>query len=149
MDHQRGEDVVRDAAAKVENTVSDLGAKAEKTIQDKIDQGKPVLRDLQESAAAAIDKTADLARKVSTAGVQAVDAIRSRRRKPGESGRHHCLSAGRSCRGICQPICHGTAADGSAHCRCDRVRDRLPDSSPLTIYALLARGLRRPQRAHS
>jgi F0F1-type ATP synthase membrane subunit b/b' len=64
MNQQRGEDVVSDAAAKVENTVSDLGAKAEKTIQDKIDQGKPVLRDLQESAAAAIDKTADLARKV-------------------------------------------------------------------------------------
>jgi ElaB/YqjD/DUF883 family membrane-anchored ribosome-binding protein len=75
MDQQRGEDVVSDAAAKVENTVSDLGAKAEKTVQDKIDQSKPVLGGLQESAAAAIDKTADLAHKVSTAGVHAVDAI--------------------------------------------------------------------------
>lgn len=75
MDQQRGEDVATDAAAKVENSVSDLGAKAGEMVQDKIDQSKPVLRDLQETAAAAIDKTADLARKVSTAGVQAVDAV--------------------------------------------------------------------------
>jgi ElaB/YqjD/DUF883 family membrane-anchored ribosome-binding protein len=75
MDQQQGEAVMSGAAAKVENTVSDLGAKAGEMVQDKIDQSKPVLRDLQESAAAAIDKTADLARKVSTAGVQAVDAI--------------------------------------------------------------------------
>jgi ElaB/YqjD/DUF883 family membrane-anchored ribosome-binding protein len=83
MDHQRGEDVVRDAAAKVENTVSDLGAKAGEMVQDKIDQSKPVLRDLQESATAAMDKAADLARKVSTAGVQAVDAIQGAARDVG------------------------------------------------------------------
>jgi ElaB/YqjD/DUF883 family membrane-anchored ribosome-binding protein len=65
MDHQRGEDVMSDATEKVGNIVTDLGAKAEKIVQDKVDQGKSVLRDLQEGAAAAVDKTADLARKVS------------------------------------------------------------------------------------
>jgi ElaB/YqjD/DUF883 family membrane-anchored ribosome-binding protein len=75
MDHQRGEDAMSDATEKVGNTVSDLGAKAEKIVQDKVDQGKSVLRDLQESAAAAVDKTADLARKVSDPAVQAADTI--------------------------------------------------------------------------
>jgi ElaB/YqjD/DUF883 family membrane-anchored ribosome-binding protein len=75
MDHQRGEDVMSDATEKVGNTVSDLGAKAEKIVQDQVDQSKSVLRDLQESAAAAVDKTADLARKVSGPAVQAADAI--------------------------------------------------------------------------
>jgi ElaB/YqjD/DUF883 family membrane-anchored ribosome-binding protein len=75
MDHQRGEDVMSDATEKVGNIVTDLGAKAEKIAQDKVDQGKSVLRDLQEGAAAAVDKTADLARKVSAPAVQAADAI--------------------------------------------------------------------------
>jgi ElaB/YqjD/DUF883 family membrane-anchored ribosome-binding protein len=75
MDQQRGEDVVSDATEKVGNTVSDLGAKADKIVQDKVDQGKSVLRDLQAGAAAAVDKTADLARKVSAPAVQAADAI--------------------------------------------------------------------------
>jgi ElaB/YqjD/DUF883 family membrane-anchored ribosome-binding protein len=79
MDHQRGEDVVSDAAAKV----GDFGAKAGEMVQDKIDQSKPVLRDLQESATVAVDKAADLARKVSTAGVQAVDAIQGAARDVG------------------------------------------------------------------
>ena len=61
MDQQQGEDVVSDATERVENTVTNLGAK----VQDKVDQSKSVLRDFQESAAAAVDKTADLARKVS------------------------------------------------------------------------------------
>ena len=43
--------------------------------QDKIDQAKPVLRELRESAGAAMDKAADLAQKASNAGVQAVDAV--------------------------------------------------------------------------
>ena len=83
MDQQRGEAVVSDATANVENTVSDLGSRTEKIVQDKIDQSKPVLRDLQETAGAAMDKAADLARKVSTAGVQAVDAIQGAARDVG------------------------------------------------------------------
>jgi hypothetical protein len=64
MDHQHG---VSDAAAKVGETVSDLAAKTEKIVQDNIDQGKPVLRDLQASAGAAIDKAAGLVRDASSA----------------------------------------------------------------------------------
>ena len=83
MDQQRGEDVMSDATEKVGNTVSDLGATAEKIVQDKAHQSKSVLRDLQESAAAAVDRTADLARKVSTAGAQAVDAVQGAARDVG------------------------------------------------------------------
>ena len=75
MDQQRGEGVVSDATAKVEATVSDLTAKTEKIVQDQIDQGEPVLRDLQARAGAAIGMAADLTRKASSAGVQAVDAV--------------------------------------------------------------------------
>jgi ElaB/YqjD/DUF883 family membrane-anchored ribosome-binding protein len=75
MDHQRGEDVMSDATEKVGNTVTDLGAKAGRIVQDTVDQSKSVLRDLQESAAAAADRTADLARKVSAPAVQAADTI--------------------------------------------------------------------------
>ena len=75
MDQQRGEGVVNDATAKVEATVTDLAAKTEKIVQDQIDQGKPVLRDLQARAGAAIGMAADLTRKASSAGVQAVDAV--------------------------------------------------------------------------
>ena len=83
MDQQRGEAVVSDAMANVENTVSDLGSRTGKIVQDKIDQSKPVLRDLQESAAAAMDKAADLARKVSTTGVQVVDTVQGAARDVG------------------------------------------------------------------
>ena len=48
-------------------------------VQDKIDQAKPVLRDLRESAGTAMDKAADLAQKASNAGVQAVDAVQAAR----------------------------------------------------------------------
>jgi ElaB/YqjD/DUF883 family membrane-anchored ribosome-binding protein len=75
MDQQGSEDIVSDTTAEVGSTVGDLGAKAEKIVQDRVDQSKSVLRDLQESAAAAVDKTADLARKVSAPAVQAADAI--------------------------------------------------------------------------
>jgi ElaB/YqjD/DUF883 family membrane-anchored ribosome-binding protein len=75
MDRQQGEAATRDAAAKVGETVGNLTAEAGKVVQDKIDQTKPVLRELRESAGAAMDKTADLAQKASTAGVQAVDAV--------------------------------------------------------------------------
>jgi ElaB/YqjD/DUF883 family membrane-anchored ribosome-binding protein len=71
MDQQRNEDVMSDATAKV----SDLSANAEKMVQDKIDQSKPVLRNLQEAAGAAMDKATDVARKASTPVIQAADAI--------------------------------------------------------------------------
>jgi ElaB/YqjD/DUF883 family membrane-anchored ribosome-binding protein len=87
MDQQRGEGLMNDATAKVGDTVSDLAAKTEKVVQDKIDQGKPLLRDLQAGAGAAIDKAAGLARDASTAGIQAVaqasDAIQGAAREAG------------------------------------------------------------------
>src|ERR1700751_1628628 len=75
MDQQQGEGVVRDAAAKVGDTVSDLAAKTGETVQGKIDQAKPVLKDGRETAGAASEKPADCARRVSTAGSQAVDGV--------------------------------------------------------------------------
>jgi ElaB/YqjD/DUF883 family membrane-anchored ribosome-binding protein len=75
MDQQGNEAAARDAAAKVGETVGNLTTEAGKVVQDKIDQAKPVLRDLRESAGVAIDKAADLAQKASNAGVQAVDAV--------------------------------------------------------------------------
>jgi ElaB/YqjD/DUF883 family membrane-anchored ribosome-binding protein len=79
--------MVSDATAKVGDTVSDLAAKTEKGVQDKIDQAKPVFRDLQASAGAAIDKAAGLARDASSAGIQAVaqasDAIQGVAREVG------------------------------------------------------------------
>jgi ElaB/YqjD/DUF883 family membrane-anchored ribosome-binding protein len=84
MDQQHG---LSDATAKIGDTVSDLAAKTEKVVQDKIDQGKPLLRDLQASAGAAIDKASVLARDVSSAGIQAVtqasDAIQGAAREVG------------------------------------------------------------------
>ena len=74
MDQQQGQEM-SDATERVENTVT--------KVQDKVDQSKSVLRDLQESAAAAVDKTADLARKVSTAGAQAVGAVQGAARDVG------------------------------------------------------------------
>jgi len=71
MDQQRSSDVVSDAAAKA----SDLSVNAEKTVQDKIDQSKPVLQNLQETAGAAIDKATELAPKASAPIIQATDAI--------------------------------------------------------------------------
>jgi ElaB/YqjD/DUF883 family membrane-anchored ribosome-binding protein len=64
--------MVSDATAKVGDTVGNLAAETEKVLRDKIDQGKPVLRDLQTSAEAAVDKTASLARDASSFGIQAV-----------------------------------------------------------------------------
>ena len=71
MDQQRSSDVVSDATVKA----SDLCVNAEKTLQDKIDQSKPMLQNLQETAGAAIDKATDLARKASAPINQAADAI--------------------------------------------------------------------------
>jgi ElaB/YqjD/DUF883 family membrane-anchored ribosome-binding protein len=75
MDQQGNEAAMRDAAIKVGETVGNLTAEAGKVVQDKIDQTKPVLRELRESAGAAMDKAADLAQKASNAGVQAADAV--------------------------------------------------------------------------
>jgi ElaB/YqjD/DUF883 family membrane-anchored ribosome-binding protein len=75
MEQQGNEAAMRDAAAKVGDTVGNLTTEAGKVVQDKIDQAKPVLRDLRESAGVAMDKAADLAQKASNAGVQAVDAV--------------------------------------------------------------------------
>ena len=75
MEQQGNEAAMRDAAAKVGDTVGNLTTEAGKVAQDKIDQAKPVLRDLRESAGVAMDKAADLAQKASNAGVQAVDAV--------------------------------------------------------------------------
>ena len=75
MEQQGNEAATRDAAAKVGDTVGNLTTEAGKVVQDKIDQAKPVLRDLRESAGVAMDKAADLAQKASSAGVQAVDAV--------------------------------------------------------------------------
>jgi ElaB/YqjD/DUF883 family membrane-anchored ribosome-binding protein len=75
MDQQQGEAAISDAAAKVGNTVSNLTTEAGRVAQDKLDQAKPVIRELRESAGAAMDKAADFAQKASNAGVQAVDAV--------------------------------------------------------------------------
>jgi ElaB/YqjD/DUF883 family membrane-anchored ribosome-binding protein len=75
MEQRQGQAPVRDAAAKVGDIAGDLAGRSEKLVQDKMDQAKPVLGDLQESAGAAMDKIANLAQKASTAGVQAADAI--------------------------------------------------------------------------
>ena len=84
---QKGEHMVSDTTARVGDTVSDLAAKTEKVVQDTIEQGKPVLRNLQASAGAAIDKVAGLARDASSAGIQAVaqasDAIQGVAREVG------------------------------------------------------------------
>ena len=78
---------MNDATTKVGDTVSDLAAKTENVVRDKVEQGKPVLRDLQGSAGAAIDKAAGLARDASSAGMQAVaqasDAIQGVAREVG------------------------------------------------------------------
>ena len=75
MDQQQGEAAISDAAAKVGNTVSNLTTEAGRVAQDKLDQAKPVIRELRESAGAAMDKAADFAQKASNAGVQAVDTV--------------------------------------------------------------------------
>ena len=75
MDQQQGEALMSDVATKVGDIVGDLTTKTQETIQDNVDAAKPVLRDLRESAGAAMDKAADLAQKASAAGVQALDAV--------------------------------------------------------------------------
>ena len=80
---QQGETAVSDTAAKVGDTVAEFAAKSEKMAHDNIDQAKPVLRDLRETAGAAMDKATDLAHKASAAGAQAVDTIQGAARDVG------------------------------------------------------------------
>jgi ElaB/YqjD/DUF883 family membrane-anchored ribosome-binding protein len=80
---QQGEAAVSDAAAKIGDTLGDITDKPEKMAQDKIEQAKTVLRELRETAGAAMDKATDLAHKASTAGAQAVDAIQGAARDVG------------------------------------------------------------------
>ena len=75
MDQHQVEAAVSDAVAQVGASVDELIGKTGKTMQEKIDQAKRALRDLQESAGAALDKAGDLAQKASIAGAQAVDAV--------------------------------------------------------------------------
>src|SRR5215813_15632210 len=75
MDQQQGEAAIGDAAAKVGNTVRNQTTEAGRVARDKLDQAKPMIRELRESAGAAMDKAADLAQKASNAGVQAVDTV--------------------------------------------------------------------------
>ena len=78
MDQHQVRAAVGDAVAQAGDSVDELIGKTGKTMQEKIDQAKPALRDLQESASAALDKAGDLAQKASTAGAQAVDAAKVR-----------------------------------------------------------------------
>src|SRR5215471_967044 len=80
---QQGEAAVSDAAAKVGDALGGCAAQSEKMAQDKIDQARPVLRDLRETAGVAMDKATDLANKASTAGAQAVEAIQGAARDVG------------------------------------------------------------------
>ena len=80
---QQGETAVSDTAAKVGDTVAEFAAKSGKMAQDKIDQAKPVLRNLRETAGAAMDQATDLAHKASAAGAQAVDTIQGAARDVG------------------------------------------------------------------
>jgi ElaB/YqjD/DUF883 family membrane-anchored ribosome-binding protein len=80
---QQGEAAVSDAAAKVGDTLGEFADRSQKIAQDKIDQAKPVLRDLHETAGAAMDKATDLAHKASSAGAQAADAIQGAARDVG------------------------------------------------------------------
>ena len=75
MDQQMDAHVASDMAAKVRNEASDLAAETEKALHDKIDPSTPVLRELKETAGAALDKAAELACKASAPLVQAVDAV--------------------------------------------------------------------------
>ena len=83
MDQLRGEGVVSDAAGKVGDSAIDLASNTRNIIQDKIEQTKPALQDLQETATATMNKAAELAQKASTVGGQAVDAVQGAARDIG------------------------------------------------------------------
>jgi hypothetical protein len=130
MEQRQGQAPVSDPAAKVGDIADDLAGRSKKLVQDKMDQAKPVLRDLQESAGAAMDKVADLAQNASTAGVQAADAIQHVARDVGNQVGQAATSAyqqGARASRIRQSIRCRTAADGAVRCRRNRVRGRLPN----------------------
>ena len=135
MDEQMDERLVSDTLAKARDTASDLGAKTEQTVQDKIDQTKPVLRNLQETAGAAMDKPTDLARKASAPVVQAVDAIQGAAHDVGNQASRAASAVYEqgARRRISRSIYDRTAADGSAYSSCDRVWDCLPDPPVLNF----------------
>jgi ElaB/YqjD/DUF883 family membrane-anchored ribosome-binding protein len=91
MDQQRGEGESGNTAAKVGDTVSGLAAQSQQTVRDAIDRGKPMLQDAQAKAGQAMEQATDLARKASTAGVQAAmqasDAVQGAAREIGSQAR--------------------------------------------------------------
>jgi hypothetical protein len=129
MEQRQGQAPVSGAAAKVGDVAGDLAGRSEKLVQDKMDQVKPVLQDLQESAAAAMEKVADLAQRASTVGFRRLmrsnmllgtSETKWARPPPRPSSR-------RACRRIRQSIRCRTAADGAVRCRRNRVRGSLPN----------------------
>lgn len=72
MDQQRDESGLSDSAAKVGEKVGNLATQAQGTVQNAIDRGKPMLQDLQSKAGETMGQATDLARKASSAGLQAV-----------------------------------------------------------------------------
>lgn len=72
MDQQSDESGMSDTAAKVGEKVSNVAAQTQGTVRDAIDRGKPMLQDLQAKAGEAIGQATDVARKASSAGLQAV-----------------------------------------------------------------------------
>ena len=117
---QHGETAVSDAAAQVGDTVAEFAAKSEKMAQDKIDQAKPVLRNLRETAGAAMDQATDLAHRASTAGAQAVDAIQG-------AARDVCNQATRAASAVYE---QGARAGGSV--------TRYTSEQPLTALLIAA-----------
>ena len=73
---QQGEAAVSDAAAKVGDTLGEFAAKSERMAQDQIDQAKPVLRNLRETAGAqAVDAIQGAARDVGNQASRAASAV--------------------------------------------------------------------------
>jgi ElaB/YqjD/DUF883 family membrane-anchored ribosome-binding protein len=72
MDQERDQSAMSDSAAKVGEKVGNLAAQTQGTVRDAIDRGKPVLNDLHAKAGEAMGQATDMARKASSAGVQAV-----------------------------------------------------------------------------
>jgi ElaB/YqjD/DUF883 family membrane-anchored ribosome-binding protein len=72
MDQQRDESGLSDSAAKVADKVGNLAAQTQGTVRDAVDRGKPMLHDLQGKAGEAMNQATDMARKASSAGLQAV-----------------------------------------------------------------------------
>jgi ElaB/YqjD/DUF883 family membrane-anchored ribosome-binding protein len=72
MDQQRDESGLSDSAAKVADKVGNLAAQTQGTVRDAVDRGRPMLHDVQAKAGEAMGQATDMARKASSAGLQAV-----------------------------------------------------------------------------